>query len=348
MSNLIKCSDCKKKVSVNAHSCPKCGAILSEQTDFQNKKNQLNQKKEEELKNIENNKKFLFLLMMLIVSFFAFLIIKKSIFFGLIMFVGIILVINPVKKFLTKKYPVSRRVINWISFIFISVGFLFPIMSAETEKSDRDIEESLIIDNDSSSKDSNLTQTQNVDENSQHEFVAEDYSHVAYEITQKGFPQTYNRWGKKWIDDINKMMPLAVQLVSRNPKCDVPSTADLSDNRSIVRQEAVFYVDCENTERFYISQNELKSITQIEAESEVLSGEPSEYIKPCQELVKAQLNYPHDFITNTGTNAFKGTSGNIVVEIPFIAKNALGTELTQFARCVFGTDGRNEAIITNR
>lgn len=178
--------------------------------------------------------------------------------------------------------------------------------------------------------------------------VEVDYSHVVYEITEKGYSGTYAKWGKEWIDDINRMMPLAVQRVASNPKCDAPETADLSDNRSSPKQEAVFYVDCRNGERFYISQNELTDTTQIEAESEVLSGEPSEYIKPCQEMVKAQLNYPSSFDADIGTSAFKGTSGNIVVEMSFTAKNALGAELPQSARCVFGTNGENEAVIENR
>lgn len=34
--------------------------------------------------------------------------------------------------------------------------------------------------------------------------------------------------------------------------------------------------------------------------------------------------------------------------MPFIAKNALGAELPQAARCVFGTNGENEAVIMDR
>ncbi len=176
-----------------------------------------------------------------------------------------------------------------------------------------------------------------------------DYSHVAYEITEQGYPGTYAKWGKEWIDDINRMMPLVVERIASNPKCDAPEIADLSDNRSSLKQEAVFYVDCKNGERFYISQNELAETTKVEAESDMLSGEPSQYIQPCREMIKMQLNYPSTFEdTFGGVSAFKGTSGNIVVEVDFTAKNAVGAELPQSARCVFGTNGQNEAIITNR
>lgn len=176
-----------------------------------------------------------------------------------------------------------------------------------------------------------------------------DYSHVAYQITEQDYPGTYAKWGKKWIDDINSMMPLVVERIASNPKCDAPEIADLSDNRSSLKQEAVFYVDCKNGERFYVSQNELSEVTKIKAESEMLSGEPSQYIQPCREMIKPQLSYPSTFDESLGgVSAFKGTSGNIVVEIDFTAKNAIGTELPQSARCVFGTNGENEAIITNK
>lgn len=175
-----------------------------------------------------------------------------------------------------------------------------------------------------------------------------DYSHVSYDITEKGYPGTYVKWGKTWIDDINRMMPLAVQRVASNPSCDSPEIADLSDNRSTPQQEAIFYIDCTNGQRFYISQNELNDTNEIVAESDVLIGEPTQYIKPCQDMVKAQLNYPSAFDENMGTKAYKGTSGNIVVEMPFTAKNALGNELPQAARCVFGTNDENEAVIMDR
>ncbi len=145
------------------------------------------------------------------------------------------------------------------------------------------------------------------------------------------------------------MMPLAVERVASNPKCDSPEIADLSDNRSTVKKEAVFYVDCSNGKRLYLSQNELSDTTQIQAESDVLSGEPSQYIQPFRDMVKAQLSYPSTFNESFGSvSAFKGTSGNISVEMDFTAKNALGAELPQSARCVFGTSGENETIITNR
>jgi len=81
----------------------------------------------------------------------------------------------------------------------------------------------------------------------------------------------------------------------------------------------------------------------------MLSGKPSQYIRPCRDMIKTQLSYPSTFDESFGSvSAFKGTSGNMVVEIEFTAKNAIGVELPQSARCVFGTNGENEAVIENR
>ena len=348
MANLVKCSDCGKKVSINAHSCPKCGAILSEQAGFHDAKQKLIQKNEREQKRTEDNKKFLSQLIAVILGFFAFLVMFSSVFFGLIMFAGAVLIIPSVRKILAEKYLISSRALNWISFILIAVGFFSGMGAIDAKEQEIALEDNQEVANDISIKHTEVSQSKNIDEENLPKPVAKDYSHVAYEITENGFPKTYARWGKKWIDDINSMMPLAVQRVAENPTCDAPEAADLSDNRSSPQVEAVFYVDCSNGERFYVSQNELSNTTQIQAESDVLSGEPSEYIKPCQQMVKAQLSYPSSFNANIGTNAFKGTSGNIVVEMSFTAKNALGAELLHAARCVFGTNGENEAVITNR
>lgn len=274
---------------------------------------------------------------------------------GLLMLVAGILFLPPIKRLILDKQPnLSKGKITAAGTILVVISFFFLPLDTEVTDEDQDLtnESAAKTEQDAVSP----TATQEVEPtvvNTTPEPVAPpvevDYSHVSYEITESGYPRTYSKWGKKWIDDINRMMPLAVKRVASNPKCDSPEVADLSDNRSTPKKEAVFYVDCSNGERFYMSQNELSNTTQIQAESDVLSGEPSQYIQPCRDMIKAQLSYPSTFDESFGSvNAFKGTSGNIVVGIDFTAKNAIGAELPQSARCVFGTNGENEAVITNR
>lgn len=348
MANLVKCSDCGKKVSINAQSCPKCGAILTEQVGFQDKKEKMIQKMDKEQKTLENNKKLLSWLVAAIVLFFAFGVMLSSFIFGLIMFVGAILIISPVKDFFIRKYSVSRRMLSWISFLLIAVGFIVGGIEAENQNKEETLESNEKVADASSNKDTEVSQALKIDDKSQPEIIAEDYSQIVIPYTEKSYPKLYAEWGDDWIEEINAMLPEVVAKVATESKCDIPEIVDISEMRSTPKKEAVFFVDCRNQERFYISQNELSDTKQVKAESDVLSGEPSQYIRPCEDMIKAQLSYPSTLRSNMGTNAFKGTSGNMVVEISFTTKNALGAELPQAARCVFSTDGKNEAVITNR
>lgn len=180
-----------------------------------------------------------------------------------------------------------------------------------------------------------VTKTESQTDESRNKTV--DYSHVVVPFTKDGFPKTYQSWGKKWIDEINAMMPQAVNHVAKNDKCDEPYDIGLSIERSTPKKEAVFFVDCKNKERFYISQTELKEGVEVSAESEKLD-EPSKYIQPCKKAIKAHLNHPNSFDEKLlSIRAYKGLSGNVVVEVPFTAKNGFGVEMEHTGRCVIDT-----------
>lgn len=327
MVKLVKCEDCNKKVSINADTCPNCGSPVQKQLSVQNQKTTL----------LNNNKpQKTPIIIGWVVSFITLLISPIA---GLISFAAAIALIHSVKEKIDSKFYISNSHTTIISNTIIFSAFFLSIILAMDSSTEIDP-----INPTQSVTDSNP----NIEAVNQPENIVKDYSHIAIPYTEKSYPKLYAAWGKEWVDDINNMMPLVVQRVAANPKCDAPSIADLSDNRSTVRQEAAFFVDCENGERFYVNQNELTDTTQLEAESDMLSGKPSDYIESCRDMVKAQLNYPSSFDEELGTNSFKGSSGNMVVEISFTAQNALGADLPQAARCVFGTNGKNEAVITNR
>ncbi|UNU74033.1 hypothetical protein LU293_03835 [Moraxella nasovis] len=175
------------------------------------------------------------------------------------------------------------------------------------------------------------------------EAKASDYSDRVVSITQDGFPKMYKAWGKQWVDKINETMPIAINHVAKSEKCDEPVDIGLSNERSEPRKAMVFYVDCQNGERFYVTEQDLKQDTIVGAESEKLA-EPSEYIRPCIEGIKARVNYPATFDEKTlSIRAYKGTSGNVVVNVPFTAKNGFGVEEEHQARCVIDT--RNNLIV---
>lgn len=176
--------------------------------------------------------------------------------------------------------------------------------------------------------------------------VTPTYEGVAYEITEEAYPKVYASWGKDWIDNINRMMPLAVTRAAANPKCDAPSTADLSDNRSLVKKDAVFYVDCINGERFYMSQAELIDPKPLVAENDILGENFGAYTLACKELTKTKLPSPTAFNPkNNSINTFKGSSGNMVVEIPFTSVGGTLDQEPMLSRCIFSTTGETEVSI---
>lgn len=134
-----------------------------------------------------------------------------------------------------------------------------------------------------------------------------DYSSLVVPITKDGFPKTYNSWGEQWIGDINKAMPVAVNHIAKNDKCDEPVDVGLSAERSKPQHEAVFYVDCKNGERFYINQTQLNNNAEVKAESEKsvnLGMTPQEMGAGIDKIVKEVAN------VDTSLKAVQ-TDGNI-------------------------------------
>ena len=174
-------------------------------------------------------------------------------------------------------------------------------------------------------------------------------SGIEIPYTKKNMPKLYANWGAEWVKKINEMMPKVVDKVAQNPKCDSPELVDLSDNRSVVRKEAVFFVDCKNGERFYVSQKDLLSGDEIKSESEQLEGEPSNYIQPCRENIQSNLQYPSSFDDEIlSTTARKLPNGSIEIIMPFTAKNGFGNEIPQTARCLITTDKKMDVTLVNR
>lgn len=173
------------------------------------------------------------------------------------------------------------------------------------------------------------------------------YSGVVYKITQTTHPKLYEAWGKEWIENINRIMPLAVAKTADQSKCDSPATVELSDTRSLVRKQVVFYVDCMNGERFYMTQLELTDPKSLVAENDVLNESPSAYTLACQELAKTKIENPASFKPDRqNTESKKGSSGNMVVKLPFTFTDTTDSEVSMVSRCAFSTTGATDFTVT--
>lgn len=167
-------------------------------------------------------------------------------------------------------------------------------------------------------------------------------------IEGEGWDKTRREWGSAGIKRINAAMPKAAEKAAQSPACDYVEIVGLSD-RSKPKSMAVFYVDCRNHQRFYVSEDDLKSdAAPVSKNAKTAAISDTKAITACEESVKSQLNFPLSFDRDLlNTRVYRAPTGNIAVDFTFQAKNALGAELPQRARCVIDDTGIHPAEISN-
>lgn len=168
-------------------------------------------------------------------------------------------------------------------------------------------------------------------------------------ITQKGYPKLYAEWGAEKIKEVNELMPLAAEKIAASSECDKVEIVGLSTQRSSPNGDMVFFVDCLNGKRFYVSRAELKSTSSVQSQEKKMSEFSNQQAtEACEHAIKTQLTNPMTFSKIFGSSSVyrAPTTGNIVVDFTFDAKNNLGNELPHKARCVFNDQGLQEAKIS--
>lgn len=182
------------------------------------------------------------------------------------------------------------------------------------------------------------------------------YKDVSYIISESQYPKTFNAWGYRWIKDINRGMPYAVQYVASNPSCDEPVIADLSEQRSIVREKVVYYVDCKNGERFYIADSDLgdfkreKNLKESQENEEILlNHKHSEYINTCEKAARQKENQEQNVYFDVNAKNIminEKEEGRVIVTMPF-SYNLMGIDtIYKTAECTFNKDGTSSIFVT--
>jgi hypothetical protein len=168
-------------------------------------------------------------------------------------------------------------------------------------------------------------------------------------ITQKGYPKLYADWGAAGVQRINALMPKAAQKAAASPECDKVDIVEISQTRSAPGKQIVFFVDCANRKRFYISDAELAAPDPARSQSAKMSAlTDARATENCESAVRAQLANPLTFNRKLGTTSVyrAPTTGNVVVEFTFEAKNNVGAVLPRKARCVLTDRGIEDARIS--
>lgn len=169
-----------------------------------------------------------------------------------------------------------------------------------------------------------------------------------FKYDKKAYPKLYKQWGEKAVNEMNGYLPRIAEHVAREDSCDAVETVDISDSRSNPKaKQMVFFVDCRNGKRFFVSTDDLNSGRKSTAEQDK-KIDSSDAISQCDAAIKAQLNHPgtfdpHLLDTATGVNQ----NGNVLVTRGFTAKNGLGMQIDYRAYCVI-TDNKVEVSIEQK
>lgn len=169
-----------------------------------------------------------------------------------------------------------------------------------------------------------------------------------FKYDKKNYPKLYKQWGEKSVKEMNGYLPRIAEHVAREDSCDTVESVDISDARSNPKaKQMVFFVDCRNGKRFFVSTDDLNSGRKSTAEQDK-KIDNSDAISQCDAAIKAQLNHPgtfdpHLLDTATGVNQ----NGNVLVTRGFTAKNGLGIQIDYRAYCVI-TDNKVEVSIEQK
>lgn len=168
--------------------------------------------------------------------------------------------------------------------------------------------------------------------------------------TKSAYPKTFAKWGAKGIKKIDRYRKAAAITAAASPKCDKVELSELSENRSSPPNGIVILVDCANGERFYLTSSDIEGGKSAQSLAEKTSTlDEAALIDLCDAATRKVLKYPSTYSRTWGQpKVYRAPQGNVVVTIEFTAKNDLGAELPQQARCVTDDRGSHPPEISGR
>ncbi len=174
--------------------------------------------------------------------------------------------------------------------------------------------------------------------------------HAVMPITKSGYPTTYKKWGSAKIKHINALQEKAALKIASSPDCNRLDMLALSNDRSTPPNKIVFFADCVNGQRFYISEAEIKASGAVKSKNDKLASiTDNDAQQACIDKTKTMLHFPSSFdLKRLSVEVNRGITGNIAVTFNFDAKNGLGNVLPQKARCIIDDQGIYPVEISNR
>ncbi len=159
-------------------------------------------------------------------------------------------------------------------------------------------------------------------------------SYALSPYTPKGYPKTIAKYGLR-LTEIEVFRKLAAYMALESGKCDFVEIAELSTSSTI--NALKFWVDCQNRERIYLTESEIRKGSAIRTQAEKSWTKPTA-ISACKKAIKDRALIPSsaDIHEIFGTSYYKApTTHNVVLNMDFDVINALGNEIPYTAKCHF-------------
>ena len=212
--------------------------------------------------------------------------------------------------------------------------------SIQTDTNRPEPEKNAIAQNDSNDS---TSFSQESEEEKAYQLKVEEGKKAIYPIpTQKGkgYDKTIARYGVSKIKRINAYMPKVVETVSRNDSCDKVVNVDVSDNRS-TQKEIVMYADCENGQRFYLTESELTTGKTAKSVSESTNRfKDADYLIHCANEAKRHVSHPSTFdYSLLNSSVYRAPNGRVVTNLSCKAKNSYNLTIHFVAQCFYDERG---------
>lgn len=156
-----------------------------------------------------------------------------------------------------------------------------------------------------------------------------------YPYTAKGgFEKTIKKYGSR-LKEIASFRKQAAEKAIDSGKCDSVIASELSDKSTL--KNLNFWVDCNNGERIYLDEHQLKNDAEVLTQQE-LAINKRDAMTACEKGIKSNVQFPSsvDIHHFSGTSYYEApTTHNVILEMDFDAKTGLGNELPYKAICTF-------------
>ena len=136
-------------------------------------------------------------------------------------------------------------------------------------------------------------------------------------MTRDDYPKTFAKWGAAGVKKINELAPRAAAFAARSSECDRVEIVELSDARSIPGKSIVFFADCRNGKRFYVSDTDIAAGNEVVSQTAKMANmDDGEAILACEIAVKAQIKSLDGFAAHADANQIMSWLGEITSPKP--------------------------------